>query len=70
MTWYQDFKLQKFDYGLDQNKNIYGQSTPPLYDFTKIPGPIALYLGMKDRLADSEDTGDLRASLPKGVVVH
>lgn len=64
---YEEYKVQRFDYG-DQNMEIYGQDSPPEFDFTKIPGPIALFYGTNDRLADLEDVYWLQEQLKSSVV--
>lgn len=70
MTDYLSYKVQKFDYGSKGNMANYGQSTPPLYDYSKIPGPIALYTGSADRLADPTDVKWLEATIPQSSVVY
>lgn len=48
--------LPKFDYGSTENMKVYGQTTPPSYDVTKINNSnIILYTGLNDRLADPTD---------------
>lgn len=50
--------IAMFDYGNeDNNMNHYGQPTPPVYNMTKIPNDLPLYLsyGGKDLLADPND---------------
>lgn len=69
MTNYKENKVQKFDYGEENNIKKYGQKEPPVYDFRKIPGPIAIFSGKKDRLADGKDVEWLIEILPKNSVV-
>jgi lysosomal acid lipase/cholesteryl ester hydrolase len=45
-----DFK--QYDYGEEKNMEIYGQMTPPPYDFSKITASTAMYYGENDLLAD------------------
>jgi pimeloyl-ACP methyl ester carboxylesterase len=68
MTYYQTSKLQKFDYGKVVNVLAYGQTSPPIYDLTRVPGPIALFVGDLDALADSRDFEWLENSLDKSLV--
>jgi esterase/lipase len=65
--WKQAFdkgKFQAFDYGTSQ-KNVehYGQSTPPVWDLSKIRVPIRLFAGSSDLLADPTDVQFLWNSL-------
>ncbi|OMJ71987.1 hypothetical protein SteCoe_29663 [Stentor coeruleus] len=69
MTNYKENKVQNFDYGEEINIRVYGKSQPPVYDFTKIPGPIAIFSAKKDRLADVEDVKWLVGILSEGTVV-
>uniref|UniRef100_A0A914W2Q3 Lipase n=1 Tax=Plectus sambesii TaxID=2011161 RepID=A0A914W2Q3_9BILA len=47
---------QMYDYGsAGKNQEHYGQSTPPLYDLTKVDVPTYLYWGQLDWLADPTD---------------
>ena len=70
MTDYFSNKVQKFDYGSTGNMANYGQSTPPIYDFSKVPGPIALFTGTDDRLGDPKDEVWLEATIPSKSVVY
>ncbi|KAK7847712.1 triacylglycerol lipase 2 [Quercus suber] len=50
--------IAKYDYGDDsENKKHYGQCTPPLYNLTRIPKDIPLFIGYggKDSLSDVND---------------
>jgi pimeloyl-ACP methyl ester carboxylesterase len=54
-----------FEYGSpSENMKHYNQSTPPLYDISKIQVPTALYYGQNDWLADVNDVDFLKKSLP------
>jgi len=70
MTNYLTYKVQKVDYGEAVNMQQYGQKTPPTYNFAKIPGPIALFYGTDDRLADPIDGAWLRGILPSKSIVY
>ena len=69
MTNYFKYKVQKFDYGILGNLANYGTVDPPLYDFSKVPGPIAIFSGPEDRLADITDVNWLQSILPKSSVI-
>jgi lysosomal acid lipase/cholesteryl ester hydrolase len=56
-------KFQMYDFG-KENQKLYNQTTPPIYNVTKIETPIALYWGGKDYLADPQDVKDLISKLP------
>lgn len=47
-----------------ENMKHYNQTTPPLYDLTKLSVPVALYYGQNDWLADVTDVELLRKTLP------
>jgi pimeloyl-ACP methyl ester carboxylesterase len=70
MVNYPSYKVQKFDFGKDGNMEKYGQSTPPVYDLTKLPGPIALFSGSADRLADPTDVKWLESVIPDSSMVY
>lgn len=70
MINYDEYKVQRFDYGTLENIRKYGKVDPPLFNFSNIPGPIALFSGSLDRLADPKDVEWLRKSLRPGVVVY
>ena len=70
MSNYEEDKVQKFDYGASENLEKYGSVVPPLYDFTRIPGPIALFSGDKDRLADLTDVKWLESIIPRTSIVY
>lgn len=52
-----------YDYGW-RNKKVYGQSSPPEYDLSKITNQhIVLMSSKNDKLADPEDVNLLRSKL-------
>ncbi|MED6144213.1 hypothetical protein PIB30_013590 [Stylosanthes scabra] len=54
--------IAMFDYmNIDENTKHYGQPTPPVYDMTRIPNSLPLYLsyGGADALSDAKDVGRL-----------
>ncbi|KAF2887085.1 hypothetical protein ILUMI_19088 [Ignelater luminosus] len=48
-------KFRKYDYGEEKNLEIYGQSSPPDYDLSRITAPLAMYYGDKDLYCNKED---------------
>ena len=58
--------IAKYDYG-DESENMkhYGQSTPPLYNLTRIPKDIPLFIGYggADSLSDVKDVNRLLDNL-------
>ena len=57
-------KFQKFDYGKEMNKIIYGQYTPPEYQLEAITSnKIALIYSANDWLADPSDIALLKQRL-------
>jgi len=64
-------KFQRYDYGAKMNVEIYGQSTPPIYDLNNIINfPIALFGGSGDELADPTDVKWLAQNLNKNVIFY
>jgi len=59
-----DKKFQMYDYGRKENEEVYLQTTPPLYDLSKVNIPASLYSGGDDWLADPEDVNELISQLP------
>ena len=58
-------RFQKFDYGSEtENMKHYNQSSPPVYDLSKVKVPVLAFTAPRDWLADASDTADLLASLP------
>uniref|UniRef100_A0A7S3I9Z9 Lipase n=1 Tax=Fabrea salina TaxID=342563 RepID=A0A7S3I9Z9_9CILI len=70
MTKYSSYKVQKYDYGTNTNMEVYDSPTPPVYDISKIKGPIALFFGTEDRLADPTDGAWCRETLPAESVAY
>ncbi|KAH7730308.1 CBN-LIPL-6 protein [Aphelenchoides avenae] len=49
-------KIQKFDYGTpEENRQHYGQDTPPVYNLSNVNAPVYLYYSDADWLADVAD---------------
>jgi len=59
--------VSKYDFGIrHENKEKYGEATPPLYDFSKVNADMYLYWSPKDWVADEKDIEDyLLKVLPK-----
>ncbi|XP_042909900.1 gastric triacylglycerol lipase-like [Parasteatoda tepidariorum] len=55
-------KFRKFDYG-KENWKYYNQDTPPEYNLSNVVTPTALFWGMNDALADTEDISLLEKRL-------
>lgn len=58
--------LSRYDYGnADFNEKHYGKPKPPVYDLSKIPGDLPIYLsyGGEDALSDVKDVDILLDSL-------
>ncbi len=47
-------EFHKYDFGPEQNMQIYGQTTPPLYSVEKVDLPVATYWGPNDWLTAEE----------------
>ncbi|CAJ0947106.1 unnamed protein product, partial [Mesorhabditis belari] len=65
-------KQQMYDFGSEKlNKQHYGQTTPPLYDVSKITVPTYLYWSDADWLADKKDITDhLLPNLQKNTLIE
>lgn len=57
-------RFQQFDFGPDQNHQIYNSSTAPEYDLQSVTSPIHLYSASEDLLVDPKDVEKLRTLLP------
>jgi len=56
--------FRKFDMGPKKNKEVYGQETPPEYDYSNIKAPVYLYSGPNDHLAPPVDMQLIAKKLP------
>lgn len=60
-----------YDYGKVKNLKVYGQATPPEYNFNTIANTkFALFTGSQDALADTEDVKTLVSFIPEGLIVY
>ncbi|XP_018006598.1 lipase 3 [Hyalella azteca] len=57
-------ELQKFDFGVAENRRCYGRATPPVYDLSKILCPVAVYWAENDYTVKIKDVERLEKSLP------
>ncbi|XP_023318603.1 lipase 1-like [Trichogramma pretiosum] len=56
--------LQKYDYGLAKNMDIYNSSTPPKYNISRINIPTAVFLSKTDPLSTEQDALRFYNELP------
>jgi len=66
LYWSQMFNnknFQMFDYGKQQNIQVYGTAVPPIYDLGQITEPVYMFVGQYDELASPADTATLRSKL-------
>ncbi|XP_045463037.1 lipase 1-like [Harmonia axyridis] len=59
--------FRPWDYGEDQNYEIYGRAMPPDYPIENITTPIAIYYGNNDILTSLEDIEEISDVLPNVV---
>eukprot|EP00696_Hemimastix_kukwesjijk_P006012 gnl/Hemi2/17629_TR5817_c0_g1_i1.p1 gnl/Hemi2/17629_TR5817_c0_g1~~gnl/Hemi2/17629_TR5817_c0_g1_i1.p1 ORF type:complete len:411 (-),score=146.70 gnl/Hemi2/17629_TR5817_c0_g1_i1:160-1392(-) len=73
LHWVQGVKyggFKMYDFGADDNKKHYNQTTPPDYNLAKVSIPLFLVTGTQDALGDPTDEAWLMQRLPPGFVVH
>nr|AIY34738.1 lipase 9 [Lygus lineolaris] len=63
-------KFRMYDYGWFANRGVYGQSSPPEYDLSKITVPINLHYSLNDWLAGVEDVQRFHDHLPHSTMVE
>ncbi|CAN7988476.1 unnamed protein product [Ixodes hexagonus] len=61
-------RFQKYDYGSEKNRMVYGQVTPPEYNVSRVAVPVALYWSLNDWFADPTDVALLSKRLPNLVL--
>lgn len=59
-----------YDYGEEENKQLYGSKEPPSYDLKKIRLPIYLIYGQNDLLGTEENVMHLFEELPSSEKKH
>ncbi|XP_059061809.1 lipase member J-like [Achroia grisella] len=60
-------KFAQFDYGTVKNLKMYGCTTPPEYDLSKVTMKVALFVGLNDYVASIEGADILNDQLPNVV---
>ena len=65
-------KFQQFDYGASENKQRYGQTTPPELALRNANGkvPVGLFIGDTDELADVKDASWIPTQIPDSIVFN
>ncbi|PSN49939.1 Lipase 1 [Blattella germanica] len=48
-------EFKQFDFGTSKNIDVYGQETPPMYDFSKVTTPVTLFYSDNDILAPMDN---------------
>ena len=61
-------QLRMFDFGAYENRKRYGQEKPPVYDFSNIRVPVALFVGLQDTLGSPTDNRILLENLRRAGV--
>lgn len=56
-------RFAKYDYGLVQNRKIYGQDIPPEYNLSNIKTKVRAWAGLDDQLGDPVDAKKLEDKL-------
>ncbi|XP_047505398.1 lipase 3-like [Pieris napi] len=57
-------QFAQYDNGPLDNLKLYGTTSPPKYDLSKVKMPVALLCGANDKLSTLDDVALLRAALP------
>merc|ERR1712150_359871 len=55
--------FRDYDYGETNNLRIYNQTTPPVFDLSRVAVPTALFIGSDDTMADIKDVDRLARHL-------
>ena len=62
--------FQKYNFGTpEENIDHYGQSTPPMYDLSKLSVPTAMFSGGHDYLADPKDVQRILDEAPPDKII-
>jgi len=64
MSSHNDYEFCMYDFGKRENRERYGQDTPPVYSIEKITAPVAAYWSENDWMAAPEDVIKLTSRLP------
>ncbi|XP_062550414.1 lipase 1-like isoform X2 [Armigeres subalbatus] len=62
--------FRQYDYGVDNNTEIYHRLDPPDYDLSKVLTPVAIYYSLSDQLAHPSNVGRLAQELPNLVSLN
>ncbi|KAG5894516.1 hypothetical protein JTB14_026899 [Gonioctena quinquepunctata] len=57
-------QFQQYDFGAEKNLVEYGSRSPPVYDFSKIRVPVAVFVGVNDYLSEIKNARSLYNNLP------
>lgn len=60
-------RFKQFDYGRNENLQLYGRATSPDYDLTKVVAKVAIHYAANDYLVVPNDVEKLRRALPNVV---
>ncbi|XP_055611395.1 lipase 3-like [Uranotaenia lowii] len=63
-------RFRQYDYGLDNNTEIYHNPDPPEYNLTNVRAPVLIYYGQDDHLSTPTDVGRLAQELPNVVSLN
>ena len=63
-------KIFRFDYGEEENMQIYGTSEPKSYNLSNIQHPVYIFAGLGDRLSNITDIRDLHEDLPNSTLME
>ncbi|XP_017769430.1 PREDICTED: uncharacterized protein LOC108557436 [Nicrophorus vespilloides] len=63
-------KFQKYDYGVNGNMKLYGSSTPPDYDISKIKCPVHVMYAELDQAVPAKDVLTLLKMLPERTKIY
>ncbi|XP_019553280.3 lipase 1-like [Aedes albopictus] len=62
--------FRQYDYGVDNNTEIYHSLDPPDYNISNVHAPVAIYYSLSDQLASPLDVGRLAQELPNLVSLN
>lgn len=57
-------RFQQYDYGSHVNRQVYGQSTPPMYNLTEVSVPTIIFYGKHDLYMNSAIMKKISSALP------
>lgn len=62
--------FQKMDYGSEKNKEVYGSSKPPEYNFKASDVPTVVFHGLSDHIVDTKDVEWFLPKLPNVLTIY